>query len=140
MEPKELKENDRILFNNRSVPLTVKKRISDGVIVEGPNGGEYELYTNEGAKLVSKKNSRKYSSYAENIRKVGKWLREEKNIWKHSKTDAKIQIRKNSAGFFKINFEGFDSNEIDQPKYGYSEREFAEEDVKKLIKKNPEGK
>lgn len=140
MHPDELKEDDRILFNDRSVPLTVKKEINDGVIVEGPNGGEYELYTNEGSDLVSKKDSRRYSSYVKNIRRVGKWLKNGKDTWKHSKTDAKIKIRKNSAGFFKIEIEEINSDEIDPPKYGYSEREFAEEDVKKLINKNPEGK
>lgn len=140
MEPIELEEDERILFNERSIPLTVKKKIDDGVIVEGPNGGKYELYKNEGSDLVSKKDSRRYSSYAENIRKVGKWSKEEKDIWEHSKTDAEIEISKNSAGFFEIDTDGIDSEQIDQPKYGYSEKEFAEKDVKKLIKKNPEGK
>jgi len=29
--------------------------------------------------------------------------------------------------------------EIDLPMYGYSDREFAREDLKKIIKKHPEG-
>ena len=140
MNPEELEENDRILFNDRSSPLRVAGKIEDGVIVKGPKGGEYELYTNEGADLVSKKGSRRYSSYAKNIRKVGKWIREDTDKWKHSKTGAEITLGKNSAGFFEIKSQNFSIDEIDQPKYGYSEKEFAEEDVRKLIKKHPEGK
>jgi hypothetical protein len=139
VKPEELEPEDKILFNDRSTPLTVKEKIEDGVIVEGPKGGEYELYTDDSTDLVSKTDKRRYSSYAENIRKVGEWTENGKESWKHSKTGAEIEISKNSAGFYEIQTKGLDESVIDQPKYGYSEKEFAEEDVEKLIKKNPEG-
>jgi hypothetical protein len=140
VKPEELEKGDRILFKDRSTPLTVKEKIEDGVLVDGPQGGEYELYTNEGADLVAKKGKRRYSSYAEDIRKVGKWVKKDDNRWKHSKTGAEIRLEENSAGFLKVKTDGIEKADIDPPKYGYLDRECAEEDVEKLIKKHPEGR
>lgn len=136
----QLAEGDRILFDDRATPLTVEEISEDGVKIQGPNGGEYELYTEEDAKhpLIGKPGNRRYSSYAKNLRKVGEWQKTGEKTWKHTDTGAKITLEKNSAGFWNLEIENFDE-EVDLPKYGFSDLENAKEEAEKIVDKNPEG-
>lgn len=137
-ELEELEEGDSILFNDRKQPLEVVKIEDDRVLVEGPGGGDYEIYEEEGTLLWSKKGNRRYSSYCKDLRKVGKWEREN-DSWRHS-SGTKIMIEKNGIGYWTIKSEGIDIEEdLDLPRYGYSDKEKAEKDVEKAVKKNPEG-
>jgi len=138
----DLKEDDRILFDSRAQPLKVVKIEDDQIKIEGPSGGEYILFVAEEQDrvLVSKKGGRDYASYIENLRKVGKWQKTGENIWKHSKSGAEFRLEKKETGYWTIRTDDFNLKEkIDLPLYGYSDQEFAEEDVKKFIKKHPEG-
>ena len=136
----ELEEGDRILFNDRKNPLTVKKIGEEDLKVEGPKGGNYVLYTGEDAKypLMAKPGGKKYSSYVKNLRKVGKWRKGGEKTWEHTKTDAKISLRENSVGFWTLDIQNFDE-EIDLPEYGFSAFENALEEAEKIIENNPEG-
>lgn len=139
VELDELEEGDRILFNDRAVPLTVEAVEEDRVVIEGPNGGEYEIYRAEdGSMLVSRKGNRRYSSYCQELRKTGRWERDG-DRWKHSKTGAELRLEKNSTGFWTIRTEGVSREQLDLPRYGYSRKEFAEEDAEKFVEKHPEG-
>ncbi|MFB6192630.1 MAG: hypothetical protein ABEK00_00075 [Candidatus Nanohaloarchaea archaeon] len=137
MDYSELEEGQRILFNDRKTPLTVEKVEDDRVLVEGPSGGKYEIYQEEDALLVCKPGSRRYSSYCRDLRDVGEWVRDG-DKWTHSKTGAEIELVKNENGFWTIRSEEFE-DELDLPKYGYSDKEFAEEDAEKFVEDNPEG-
>lgn len=136
----ELEEGDRILFNDRKTPLTVKEVRGEDLEVKGPQGGKYILYTGEDAKhpLMAKPGSKKYSSYVKNLRKVGEWQKENEKAWKHTKTNAKISLEQNSVGFWTLNIQNFDE-QIDLPKYGFSDLEKAREEAEKIVKSNPEG-
>ncbi|MFB6204009.1 MAG: hypothetical protein ABEJ75_00010 [Candidatus Nanohaloarchaea archaeon] len=135
----ELEEGDRVLFNDRSVPLTVEKVEDDRVVVEGPNGGEYEIYQAEdGSVLVSRKGNRRYASYCRDLRKTGKWVREDDH-WEHSKTGAELELEQLDTGFWTIKTDDFSREELDLPRYGYARKEFAEEDAEKFVEKHPEG-
>jgi hypothetical protein len=140
MELEKLEEEDHVLFGDRKTPLKVTSIEDDHVLVAGPNGGEYELYNAEDTDrlLVCKPGNRRYSSYADDLRKTGEW-KKTSDGWKHSKTENYVKLVKNSIGFWTLET-SLDSNELDLPKYGYSDREAAEEDAEKLIKKHPEGK
>ncbi|MFQ3308411.1 MAG: hypothetical protein ACI977_000646 [Candidatus Nanohaloarchaea archaeon] len=139
---KNLEEGELILFNDRKTPLEVSGIREDGTLdVAGPSGGEYEIYRaeeDEDILLVSKKGNRRYSSYCKNLRRVGEWVRKNEDRWEHSKTGAEIELVKNDNGFWTIKSDKFE-DEIDTPKYGYSSKEFAEEEAEKFVKKNPEG-
>lgn len=137
MEYSKLSEGQKILFNDRKTPLTVEKVEDDRVLVAGPSGGKYEIYQEEEALLVCKPGNRRYSSYCKDLRDVGEWDREG-DIWKHSKTGAKVTLEKKDNGFWTINSEKF-GPKIDTPMYGYSKKEFAEDDAEKFVKNNPEG-
>lgn len=137
MKIENLKEDQKILFNDRKTPLTVSEVTEDGVWVEGPNGGEYLLYEDDGTPLVSKNERKRYSSYVENLRKVGKWKRDGSG-WKHSKTGAKITVEETETGNFEIVSENIEPD-IDQPTYGYLNEEAALEDAEKFVAKHPEG-
>ncbi len=136
----DLKEGDRVLFNDRATPLEVEEVSEDGVKIKGPNGGKYELYTEEDAKhpLIAKPGNRRYSSYAKNLRKVGEWQKIGEKTWKHTDTDAEITLEKNSAGFWNLEIENFEED-VDLPKYGFSDLENAMEEAEKIVAKNPEG-
>lgn len=136
----ELEQADRVLFGDRATPLDVEEVSEDGVKIKGPKGGEYELYTEEDAKhpLIAKPGNRRYASYAENLRKVGEWEKEKEKTWKHTDTGAKISLVKNSAGFWNLEVENLDE-ELDLPKYGFSDKEKAREELEKIMDKNPEG-
>lgn len=138
MDFEDLEEGIKILFNDRKTPLEVTGKDSERALVEGPNGGKYEIYTDEGTLLVSKEGNRRYSSYCENLRSIGEWNREE-DKWRHSKTCAEVLLEKKTNGFWTIRTEGLEYN-IDTPMYGYSDKEFAEEDAKNFVEKHPEGK
>lgn len=134
----ELQEGDRILFNNRKVPLKVEDVDDNRVHVSGPQGGDYIMFPAEEKPeliLVANKGSREYASKVEGLREVGKWLDRGEGRWEHSKTGAEIELAKNDAGFWTIET-GLD---FDAPKYGFSSREHAREEVEKLLEDNPEG-
>lgn len=136
----ELEQGDRILFNDRKIPLEVAEVEEDRLIVEGPGGGEYEIFVDDGTLLWSKKGNRRYSSYCSDLRKVGEWGRNE-DIWKHSKTGAEIRVVENDVGYWKIESEGIDvEKDIELPLYGYSDRETVEKEVEKFVEKHPDGK
>lgn len=135
MKLEDLEKGDRILFNDRATPLEVEEIKNDGIIVAGPKGGEYELYEDEGTLLVCKKGSRRYSSYCKDLRKVGKWERND-DEWIHSITRARIRIEENENGFWHIDSDTFD---IDNPMYGFSSREHAKEEVESILDDNPAG-
>ena len=138
-ELEDLKEGEKILFNDRKVPLEVSKVEEDRVLVKGPSGGEYEIYKDDGTLLWSKKGNRRYASYCNDLRKVGEWERKE-DVWKHSKTGNEVRIEKNSIGYWNITSEDFElSEEIDLPMYGYNDREEVVKEVEKIVKKHPEG-
>ena len=136
----ELEEGEKILFNDRKTPLTVKEIQEDEIQVAGPKGGQYILYTEEDAKhpLTAKPGNKKYSSYAKNLRKVGKWQKTNEKTWQHTKTNAEIKVKKNQVGFYTLETENFDQ-QIDLPKYGFSDLENALQEAQKIIKDNPEG-
>ena len=133
-----LEEDDKILFNERQLPLTVEARDENRLHVKGPRGGEYILFpAEEAAELIlfASKGSREYASKVESLEKVGEWIEEDEKLWKHSKTGEEIKLVKNSAGFWTVRT-GLDAN---TPKYGFSDRDAAEEFAEKLIKDNPRG-
>lgn len=137
MEYNDLEEGQRILFNDRKTPLTVEEVGDDRVLVAGPSGGEYEIYTEEDTLLLCKKGNRRYSSYCKDLRDVGEWVREG-DRWVHSKSGAILKLVKKENGFWTINSKKFE-DELDLPMYGYSSREFAEEDAEKFVGHHPEG-
>lgn len=134
-ELKDLESGDRVLFNDRAQPLEVKEVDEDSVIVAGPKGGEYEIYLDEGTLLVCKKGSRRYSSYCEDLRKVGEWVKEE-DEWTHSRSDAKVWLEENDNGFWTVESDAF---EADNPMYGFSSKEFAVEEAESIIDNHPDG-
>lgn len=138
MEIENLEEGQKVLFNDRKAPLEVSRITEDGVWVEGPNGGEYLLYEEDGTALVSKNERKRYSSYVEDLREVGEWERDN-DYWKHTKTRAKIYIDETETGNLEIRAEKINLD-INQPAYGYLNKEAALEDAEKFVKKHPEGK
>ncbi|MFB6291776.1 MAG: hypothetical protein ABEI58_00090 [Candidatus Nanohaloarchaea archaeon] len=135
-----LKEGDHVLFNERKVPLEVSAVDENRVHIDGPHGGEYVMFVAEDTDdllVRNKKSGRRYATYVEDLREVGEWTQEDENRWTHSKTGAFIQLAKNDSGFWTIETDL--DTELDLPKYGYSQREFAVEDIEKLMEKNPEG-
>lgn len=138
----ELSIGEKILFDSRSKPLEVIEIEEDQIKIKGPSGGEYILFKAEKQDkvLVSKEGKRDYASYIENLRKVGKWVKKDSETWKHTKSDAEIKLDKKDTGYWSIKTDDFNlEEEIDLPLYGYSDQEFAEEDIKKFIGKHPEG-
>lgn len=139
MDLEEFEKGDKILFNQRKQPLEVAEVRKNELKINGPQGGKYEIYRgDEGSLLYCKEGKKRYSSYVEDLRKVGEWNRND-DTWTHSRTGAKIQLVKNNAGFWIVKSDKIDLEPVEPPKYGYSNRESAEKDVEKLIKKNPEG-
>lgn len=137
----QLGEDDRILFNERKVPLEVSAVDENRVHVEGPHGGEYILFVSEETDdllVRNKKSGRRYATYVENLREVGEWQQVNQNRWEHSKTGAFVELGKNESGFWTIETD-LDA-EFDLPMYGYSDREFAVEDAEEVMRKHPEGK
>ncbi len=139
----QLEEGDRVLFNDRKVPLKVVAVEENRVHVEGPHGGEYVIFAAEETDdllVRNKKSGRRYATYCRDLREVGKWEREG-DRWKHSKTGAEIELVEDSSGFWTVKSSDFDlEEEIDLPMYGYSDKEFAEEDAEDLMEKHPEGR
>lgn len=127
----------KILFNDRKTPLVVEEKEEDRAVVAGPNGGSYEIYLDGETLLVCRKDQRKYSSYCKGLRSVGKWVRQ-KDEWRHSKTGAKVILDKKENGFWTVNVENIEDS-VDTPMYGYSNKEFAEEDAVSFVEKHPEG-
>lgn len=133
----ELEEGMKVLFNDRKTPLEVEDKDSERAIVEGPNGGRYEIYKDDEALLVSREGNRRYSSYCKDLRSVGEWIREE-DTWTHSQTGAEVSLREKDTGFWTVDTKGLEET-VETPLYGYSDKEFAEEDAEKFIGKHPEG-
>ncbi len=134
----QLEKGDRILFNNRKVPLEVENVDENRLHVKGPQGGEYIMFPAEEKPdliLIASKGSREYASKVEDLREVGQWEKTAEKRWQHSKSGKTIELAKNDTGFWTIKTE----LEADVPKYGYSSREHAEEEIENLIEKNPEG-
>ncbi|MFB6143912.1 MAG: hypothetical protein ABEJ98_01240 [Candidatus Nanohaloarchaea archaeon] len=134
----QLEKGDRILFNDRKVPLKVSE-VNERVHVKGPQGGEYILFRAENQEklLVATKGRREYASYLENLREVGRWVREG-DSWRHSKTGETVRLERNEIGRWTVNT-SLDAD-FAAPKYGYSNREAALEDAEKLVDQHPEGK
>lgn len=133
-----LEPGDRILFNDRKLPLTVENVDENRVHVEGPKGGEYIVFPAEEDPellLIANKGSREYASRVENLRKVGAWERKGENRWRHTKSGETVELVKNEQGFWTIDT----GLEADLPRYGFSSREFAVEEAEELVEKNPEG-
>lgn len=137
MKFEKFEKDDKILFNDRKTPLTVEQVKQEEMEVSGPSGGEYEIYYDGDTRLVAKPGNRKYSSYCEDLRKVGEWRREE-DEWVHSKSEASIKLEKKDNGFWTLKSEKFE-DELDNPMYGFSNREAALEEVEKFIENCPEG-
>jgi len=135
-----LKEEDKILFNNRKTPLTVVDVKEDSKIVEGPKKGVYELYLSESDDvLVCRKGDRSYSSYVKELREVGFWKKRDENVWIHSKTDLKIELVQKETGYWFIESNN-DKEIVDQPLYGFNDFEVAKEVVLDFLDDKPEGK
>ncbi|WP_414836990.1 hypothetical protein [Candidatus Nanohalococcus occultus] len=137
MELEDLEEGEKILYNDKKTPLTVKEKTDNGIWVQGPNGGQYLLYEQDDVVLTSKNERKQYSSLVENLRKVGEWIRDG-DRWHHSKTDAVIHITEAETGNYKVLGDNI-ALTIDQPGYGYLKKEPAVEDIEKFIGKHPEG-
>lgn len=139
MELKELEEGDQVLFNDRKTPLKVEEVGKNEAFVKGPNGGKYRIRyeKEEDVLLVSAPGNERYSSYCKDLRKVGNWQKEGK-LWQHSKSEAKIWLEKTETGYWQIEAENIELD-FERPLYGYNDREVAEEDVEKFVRKNPEG-
>lgn len=135
---KELKKGEKILFNSRKIPLTVKEIKEDKVIVEGPNGGKYQIYIENNSLLVSKSDSRKYSSYCQELRKVGRWKQKEDNHYVHSKSGAENKLEQSETGYWHIKT-SLDISSYDIPKYGFNDKEVAEKQLNKIKRDHPEG-
>lgn len=135
MNLEKFEEGDKVLFNERKTPLEVVDTLEEEIFVEGPNGGEYEIYLDEGTLLVCKKGNRRYSSYCEDLRKIGEWIREG-DTWRHSKSGAEVSLSENENGYWFVRSEKL---EVDNPMYGFSSKEFAVEEAEKIVGKNPEG-
>ena len=137
MKFEKFEKDDKILFNDRKTPLTVEQVKEEEMEVSGPSGGEYEIYYDGDTRLVAKPGNRKYSSYCKDLRKVGEWIRTE-DEWIHSKSEASIKLEKKDNGFWTLKSEKFE-DELDNPMYGFSNREAALEEVEKFIENCPEG-
>lgn len=137
MKFEKFEKDDKILFNDRKAPLTVEQVKEEEMEVSGPSGGEYEIYYDGDTRLVAKPGNRKYSSYCKDLRKVGEWIRTE-DEWIHSKSEASIKLEKKDNGFWTLKSEKFE-DELDNPMYGFSNREAALEEVEKFIENCPEG-
>ncbi len=136
----DLQEGDRILFNDRKMPLTVQETEKDSVLVEGPNGGRVRLFRAEETDdvLYCRPGNRDYASYLENLRKTGRWKKNSRKIWTHTGSGADLKLVKNEAGFWTVQTQDFNEN-LDLPKYGFSSREDAEEKIHEIMEKYPEG-
>lgn len=133
-----LEEGNRVLFNERKIPLKVENVDENRLHVSGPQGGEYIMFPAEEKPeliLIANKGSREYASKVENLREVGVWEKINERKWRHSKSGEEIELMKNDAGFWTIET----GLEADVPKYGFSSEEHAREEIKKLVEDNPEG-
>jgi len=137
MEIKELEEGHKVLFNDRKQPLEVVEKREDEAEVEGPGGAVYILYQDEGTDLVANKGKKRYSSYLEDLRKVGEW-KENEDGWIHSKTGAEIKVAEEEP-VWKVKVKKSDIS-VDQPKYGFTDKENAFEKAEQVVRKHPEGK
>lgn len=137
MELNNFEKGEKVLFNDRKTPLTVREVSEQELVVEGPGGGEYEIYFDEDTLLVCRKGNKRYSSYCKDLRSVGEWVRGG-HCWRHSKTDAEVCVIQNENGFYEIKSEKF-QDELDNPAYGFTNKEAALEEAEKVIESNPEG-
>ena len=134
-----VEDGDFVLFNNRKQPLEVVKKEEERAEIKGPQGGRYMIFVSERGLRVSKKGSRRYSSAVRDLRNTGTWERISDNEWEHTGTGARVEIVERGTGLWSIETEGFEPD-VDVPQYGFTEREFAQETAKKIIRKHSEGK
>ena len=137
MDLEKFEVGDKVLFNDRKTPLDVVEASSEKLLVRGPAGGEYKIYFDNDTLLVCKPGNEDYSSYCKELRDVGEWVRDS-DKWRHSKSEALIEIVEKDNGFWTLESEKF-GDELDIPMYGYSGKEYAIEDVEKFVGKRPEG-
>jgi len=137
MNLEKFEEGEKVLFNERKKPLTVKESNPKKLLVKGPNGGEYKIYLDGETLLFCKPGNEKYSSYCENLREIGEWQRKDE-YWVHSKSEAKINLVQKDNGFWTLKSAKFE-DELDTPMYGYSKKEYAVQDAEKFVDNNPEG-
>ncbi len=142
LDKKDIEEGDQVLFNERKVPLEVVEVEQSRLHLEGPHGGEYVVFEAEETEdllVANKKSGRRYATYCRDLREIGEWIRGG-DTWEHSKTGNELRLIRKDSGFWTLKSEDFDlKEEIELPKYGYSEKEFAVEDAKDFIEKHPEG-
>lgn len=139
MELEEVEEGDRVLFNGRKIPLEVEAVDENRIHVEGPQGGSYVIFTAEETGdllLRNKESGRRYASYVENLRKTGEWKRNG-DTWEHSISGARLELVEKETGFWTVKTDL--DTELELPKYGFAEKEFAEEQIERIVKQNPEG-
>ncbi|MDY6771100.1 MAG: hypothetical protein SV186_04045 [Candidatus Nanohaloarchaea archaeon] len=136
----ELEEGDRILFNDKKLPLTVTEIGEERMFVEGPHGGEYVIYRSpddEDVLLYATRGNRRYSSRVEDLRTVGQWKRDG-DTWRHTVSDAEIRVVETETGFWMLELAGIDPDR-DLPLYGFAKKEAAVEEAAKIVADNPEG-
>ena len=134
-----LQKGDFILFNERKQPLEVVRKEEERAEIEGPQGGRYVIFVSDRGLRVSKKGSRRYSSALRNLRETGTWEKVSDGRWNHTGTGAVLKIVEKGTGLWGIEADGFEPD-VDVPQYGFTEREFAEETVAKIIRKHSEGR
>lgn len=134
----DIQEGDSILFNDRKTPLTVERKTEDSITVKGPKGGAYEIYREDDSTLVCKKGNKRYSSYCDNLRKTGKWVEKDEK-WVHSKSNAKISLVQKENGFWSVKTENISPKDFETPKYGYTSKESAINEIEDFTEQHPEG-
>lgn len=137
-----LAKGDMVLYNDKKTPLTVTKTGEERVFVEGPLGGEYMLFRAEDEPdtiLVAKPGNREYASYVADLRTVGRWQEVGEDAWRHSETGATISVEQNEVGYWTVTVDAFTGDAPDVPKYGFTEKELAVKEARRLIESHPEG-
>lgn len=137
-----LSEGDRVLYNTKQQPLTVKTAADETVTVVGPQGGEYLLFLapdNPELVLESRSGNREYASKVTDLRIVGVWEQETENRWVHSQSGATVELVKTDTGHWTLIIQDFAGEQPDIPRYGFLTRKHAKEAASNFIEKNPEG-
>ncbi len=143
MEPQKIfekiEEGNHVLFNDKKKPLKVLEKSNKRILLEGPRGGFYQIFRSERGLEVSKKDSKRFSNVVKDLRKTGSWKKISETFWKHSGTGASLELVKRETGFWDIEFEGFEPVK-DLPGYGFINKNYAREEIDKILNRYPEGK
>jgi len=134
-----IEKGDHVLFNDKKKPLKVLEKSGKKALLEGPRGGIYQIFMSERGLMASKKGSRRFSKDVKELRKTGRWDKTSENRWKHTGTEASIELVKRETGFWDVEVVGFKPN-IELPGYGFTDKKFALEEIDNIISKHPEGK